>query len=142
MSNNNNEPMSGVTETRDQWAKYMMIFLGVATLGAFVNSAFEIRSFPKDSFVIYAWQMLAFPVFAGLFTLLGLYPRRMPGIWELVLFQKIGVTLFNLFMVGTVAGRVTSDNPYVNIVVDSLLVAITLLSYILTQGWRAWRLAR
>ncbi|BDA77961.1 hypothetical protein LPTSP3_g08910 [Leptospira kobayashii] len=139
MSNNNNESISGVTETRDLWAKYMMVALGVATIGAFINSVSEIRSFPEDSFVIYTWQMLAFPVFAGLFTLLGLYPRRMPGIWELVLFQKVGVTLFNLFMAGRVTGRVTSDNPYVNIIVDGLLVVITLASYVLTKGWRAWR---
>ncbi|WNG24354.1 hypothetical protein F0U62_10250 [Cystobacter fuscus] len=133
-----NETTTGVTATRDRLARYMMIALGVATLGAFANAAHEFSALPPDRLVVNTWQMLGFVVFAGLFTLLGFFPRRMTGIWELVLFHKLAVTLFNASFIGTVTGPVRSDNPLVVTVVDGVLVVVTLMAYVLTRGWRAW----
>jgi hypothetical protein len=127
-----------VSSLRDKIAKYVMVVLGLTTLGAFANAAYELGVVAPDRIVAHVWEMLAFPVFAGLFTLLGLYPRRMPGLWELVLFQKAGITGFSLIAVGTASGTLASDNPMNRLVIDAVVVALIVVSYLLTKGWRAW----
>ena len=133
-----------VTATGDMVARYLMFALAVATLGAFANATAEFGALPPDRLVVSTWQMLGFAVFAGLFALLAAYPRRMPGLWELILFHKIGVTLMNIqfITIGTGTGPMPSDNPLGVVMIDGLLVAITLLCYILVRGWRAWSAAR
>ncbi|MCF7702418.1 hypothetical protein [Loktanella sp. M215] len=125
--------------SRDRVAKYIMIALGVSTLGAFANAAFELGSIPPDRIVSHTWEMLAYPVFAGLFALLAFYPRRMPGLWELVLFQKLGITFFSFSLLGSAGGAVASDDPMLRLIVDGVLVSLTLVSYGLVRGWTAWR---
>ncbi len=115
-----------------------MGLLGVATLGAFANAAAAFPSMPADRAIVEAWRMLAYPVFAGLFVLLGLFPRRIPGLWELVFYQKAGVAIFLTFFVTAAAGPTSTDRPGIIIAVDGSLAAVTLLCYMLTRGWRAW----
>ncbi|MEQ1492452.1 MAG: hypothetical protein ABL932_18055 [Terricaulis sp.] len=127
-----------MSPTRDRIAATLMIILGIATIGAFANSALEFSSVAPDRVHVEAWRMLAFVVFAGLFTLLGIFPRRMPGLWELLFFQKGGVPIFLTYIVNanTVANASLTDAAM--IAVDAGLAATTLLCYVLTEGWRAW----
>ena len=136
--------MSELTSRRDRLARILMITLGVATLGAFANAAFEFGAVAPERINVEAWRMLAFPVFAGLFVLLGLFPRRMPGVWELVFFQKAGIAVFLAFFIeaAPVAGAPFSDNADTIITVDAVLAVVTFVSYLLTQGWRAWSPSR
>jgi hypothetical protein len=64
----------------------------------------------------------------------------MPGLWELILFHKVGVALMNASFMGAVTGPMPSDNPAAVVMIDGTLVALTLLGYTLTKGWRAWLL--
>ena len=130
--------MSNPSLLRDKIAKYIMVALGVSTLGAFANAAVEMGTVAPDRVVAHVWEMLAYPVFAGLFTLLGLYPRRMPGLWELVLFQKLGITGFSLISLGAAHGVLSSDNPMNRLMIDAVLVGLTIVGYVLAKGWRAW----
>lgn len=127
-----------VHEARNRAARYLMITLAVATLGAFANAAIEFGRLPPDRLVAGTWQMLGFAVFAGLFALLAIWPRRMPGLWELILFHKAGVTLMNLGLIETVSGPMPSDNPAAVVMIDGTLIVVTLLAYVLAQGWRPW----
>jgi hypothetical protein len=127
-----------MSPTRDRIAATLMIILGIATVGAFVNSALEFSAVAPDRVRVEAWRMLAFVVFAGLFTLLGLFPRRMPGLWELLFFQKAGVPLFLTYAVNAHANTNASLTDSAMIAVDAGLAATTLLCYVLTEGWRAW----
>jgi hypothetical protein len=125
------------TPGRDRLAKFLMCLLGVSTLAAFANAAVAYPSVPADRAIVEAWRMLAYPVFGGLFILLGLFPRRIPGLWELVFYQKAGVAIFLAFFVTAAAGPKSTI-----IAVDGSLAGVTLLCYVLTQGWRAWRTER
>ncbi len=136
------ETNTGTTKHRDRTAKYVMIVLGISTLGAFANAVYQFGSMPSDRIVAHSWEMLAYPVFAGIFTLLGLFPRRMPGLWELLLFHKISFTLISIYLIGSAAGSVASDDPSSRVVIDGVLIALTILSYVLAKGWRAWIDAR
>ncbi|MBQ2263686.1 MAG: hypothetical protein II336_20270 [Loktanella sp.] len=131
-------PANPVPAARDKTARYLMIALSVATLGAFANAAAEFGSLPPDRLIVGTWQILGFAVFAGLFALLAIWPRRMPGLWELILLHKVGVTLMNIGFIETVSGPMPSDNPTAVVMIDGTLVAITLLAYVLAQGWRPW----
>lgn len=115
-----------------------MVALGVSTLGAFANAAIEMGTAAPDRVVAHVWEMLAYPVFAGVFTLLGLYPRRMPGLWELVLFQKLGITGFGLISLGAASGTLASDDPLNRLMIDAVLVGLTIVGYVLAKDWRAW----
>ncbi len=127
-----------VPAARDKAARCLLIALSVATLGAFANAAIEFGALPPDRLIVGTWQMLGFAVFAGLFALLAIWPRRMPGLWELILFHKVGVTLMNLGFIGTVSGPMPSDNPAAVVMIDGSLVVVTLIAYVLAQGWRPW----
>ncbi|MEI9888201.1 MAG: hypothetical protein WDN08_17230 [Rhizomicrobium sp.] len=118
-----------------------MIVLGVASIGAFANAASDFGSILPERVNIEAWRMLAFLVFAGLFILLGLFPRRLPGIWELAFFHKAAITIFVMYIVPThIADAPLSDNTGNIILVDGSLAIVTLVSYILAKGWRSWSL--
>ena len=127
-----------MTPARDRLARILMIILGIATVGAFANAALEFRTVAPDRVNVEVWRMSAFLVFAGLFTLLGLYPRRMTGVWELVFAQKAGVAVFLAFFAKTWAGPGATLTDAGEMPVDSALAGITFFCYVLTQGWRAW----
>ena len=127
-----------MTPTHDRIAGLFMITLGIASLGAFANAALEFGAVAPDRVHIEAWRMLAFLVFAGLFTLLGLFPRRMSGVWELVFFHKASVPLFLTYIAKAHAASDASFTDTSMILVDAGLAATTLLCYLLTRGWRAW----
>lgn len=129
---------SPIPAARDKAARYLMIALSVATWGAFANAAAEFRTLPPDRLIVGTWQMLGFAVFAGLFAVLAIWPRRMPGLWELILFHKIGVTLMSIGFIGTVSGPMPSDNPTAVVMIDGTLIVVTLLAYVLAEGWRPW----
>lgn len=133
---------TAVGRGRDRTAMILMITLAVATVGAFVGAALTFGAVPQDRIVAEGWRMLAFPVFAGLFLLLGLFPRRMPGLWELVFFQKAGVTVLVALLAPHVIGISQSDRAPDVILVDGTLAVVTLVSYVLAKGWRAWAAAR
>ena len=125
-----------MTSTRDRIARFLMIVLAISTLGAFANAALGISTVSPDRINIEAWRMFAFLVFAGLFTQLAFLPRRMPGLWELVFFQKAGVALFVAYAAKSQAGLSLADAGLVP--VDTTLAATTFVCYVLARGWRAW----
>lgn len=129
-----------MTPARDRLARILMITLGIASVGAFATPALTFQSFAPDRINIETWRMFGFLVFAGLFTLLGLFPRRMTGIWELVFFHKAGVAVFLAYFVKPdAAANVTFVDSTGNIIlVDMVLAGTTFFCYLLTNGWRAW----
>ena len=120
-----------MTPARDRIAKILMILLGLSAAGAFAGAAATIGEFAPDRVGVEMWRMLGYLVFAGLFVLLGIFPRRLPGLWELVFFHKAGKVVLLVFVF-------EASDPELTIVVDSILSAVTLFCYWLTQGWRAW----
>ena len=117
-----------------------MVTLGIASVGAFATPALTFESFAPERINVEAWRMFGFLVFAGLFTLLGLFPRRRTGVWELVFLHKAGVAVFLAYVVkaGAAANVSLVDSANSIILVDTILAATTFFCYLLTQGWRAW----
>ena len=126
------------TPTRDRIAKTLMLLLALSTVGAFANGVLAFPAVPPEQMIVELWRTLAYLVFAGLFTLLALFPRRMPGVWELVFFQKAAVALLLAFVIKAGHGAAGTDTPMTIIAVDGTLAAVTLVSYVLARGWRSW----
>ena len=128
----------GTGRTRDLIAKVLMIALGIATIAAFAGAAATFGGVSEDRIIAEGWRMLAFPVFAGIFFLLAFFPRRTPALWELVILQKAGITVLIALLAPSTVGLSQSDNAPVVMMVDGMLAVVTLTSYVLTKGWRAW----
>ena len=79
--------------------------------------------------------MLGFLVFAGIFALLAFRPRTLPGLWELSIMDKAGMTLLAAVFAVTrdAQGAVTTA------VADGALTALLITAYVLARGYRAWR---
>lgn len=111
-----------------------MMLAAIGAVGAFATGVQALQIVGPDRIWIEAWRTFGFLVFAGLFGLLALFPRRLPGVWELVLFHKLAMVTFGLFHEGVAeaafAGRV-----------DLVLVAIIALAWWLCRGWQSWKAA-
>lgn len=102
-----------------------MAIIGLSTLIAFANA-------PEAYMLTEFWRTTAYLVFAGLWGLLALAPRRQRGIWELLLIQKTAVSVFALVNLG-------ATDSVRDSISDSSLVVATAVAYVLCRGWQAWR---
>lgn len=64
--------------------------------------------------------------------ILAAAPRRVAGLWELVIANKIALVVAVAAFLSGVEG--SSDFVYV----DGALVAMLIAAYVLTRGWTAW----
>jgi len=64
--------------------------------------------------------------------MLALWPRSLPGVWELVFLHKIAVTVYAIVILGAPEAGTAA-------VVDATLVVTTALAYLLCRGWQSWR---
>ena len=133
---------SGVSPLRDRIALGLMSLMSLGSLYVFMDSLLTFDSVPPSAVAVEAWRMFGYIIFAGLFFLAGVFPRSMPGIWELIIFHKTATALYLIPYIGIDAGTgVTATKTILNIILnDFLLVALTAISYVLTKGWQAWRL--
>jgi hypothetical protein len=123
-----------VKHWRDRLAAVMLWLATAAALVAAVGGIGDVADAGGDTRIVEAWRAYGFVVFAGLFALLALWPRQAPGVWELVIFHKLALTVSGLAWVSadvTGAGTVA--------VSDGLLTVALVAGYVLTRGWTAWR---
>jgi hypothetical protein len=125
------------THRFDRIAAGLMLVLAVSAFFAFFNAIGPLQTAPPDRLVVGAWRTLGFLLFAGLFALLALFPRRLPGLWELVFLHKAGMACFALFYVG-----LSAPEAEMTAIIDGALAGITLFCYFLARGYLAWSIAR
>lgn len=121
----------GPSPRADRIGRGLMALNAVLTLGAFADGVRVMVSAPDDRLVVEIWRTFAYVVFAGLWALIAAWPRRVPGVWELVLFQKFAITVY-YFAIGDVPHAQTAA------LVDLWLVSTTALAYVLCRGWDSW----
>ena len=123
---------AAVTAVRDRIAR---IILGICAAGALMATASMAASVADSDGslqVAETWQLAGLPVFAGLFVILAVGPRRTAGLWELVIANKLALVAAGAtYLSGT-------DGASEFVVVDGVLVALLIAAYVLTRGWTAW----
>ncbi len=117
----------------DRVGRGIMALNAVAALAAFASGLVITAGVSDERLISEVWRTLAYVVFAGIWTLLAVTPRRHPGLWELLLFHKGAVTIYSLVMWDRLA-----DAPETALV-DLTVTVTTLVAYVLCRGWRAWR---
>lgn len=116
----------------DRIGRVLMAVDAVLTLGALADGFTRVAASDDAHLLTEMWRTLAYIVFAGIWAILAVQPRRQWGLWELLLAQKLAITLFALVNL-SVEGAVR------HAVVDGWLVISTVLAYVLCRGWWAWR---
>ncbi|MBT2227178.1 hypothetical protein [Nonomuraea sp. NEAU-A123] len=116
----------------DRTGRALMAVDAVATLVAFAGGVMNMVNASDDRLMVEGWRTFGYLVFAGMWAMLALRPRRHPGFWELILLQKILVTIW-AFAIGAVPEAQTAS------FIDLGLVVTTILAYVLCRGWYAWR---
>lgn len=117
----------------DRTGRALMALNAVAALAAFASGLAITAGVSDDRLISELWRTLAYIVFAGIWTLLAVAPRRHPGLWELLLFHKGAVTVYSFVMWDRLA-----DAP-ATALVDLGVTVTTLVAYVLCRGWRAWQ---
>lgn len=117
---------------RDRWAKAILGLCAVGALFATAGAVGEVADAEGTAQLAETWRLFGLPVFAGLFVILAAAPRRVAGLWELVIANKIALVVAGATFLSDVEG----SNDFV--FVDGALVILLVVAYALTQGWNAW----
>ena len=126
-------------DLRDRIAMVLMLLLAAMSVYVAIDSFVSFGALAPNQRGVEAWRMFGYLVFAGLFALVGLFPRRMTGIWELILMHKAGTALWLAPHIGTDSGAPITKQLGMVVWNDVLLVVVTLTAYVLARGCRAWR---
>ena len=123
---------TAVAPMRDRIARIILGACAAGALMATVSMAASVADADGPLQVAETWQLAGLPVFAGLFVILAVGPRRTAGLWELVIANKLALVAAGAtYLSGT-------DGASEFVVVDGVLVALLISAYVLTRGWTAW----
>ena len=125
-------PIDPLLDWRDGIGRALMALCGAAAGFAMVEAVAAQGSVPVEGAWIALWRALGYGVFALLFLLLAIRPRRSAGIWEVSLLHKAALGIAALGM-GHVPEAATAGP------VDAGLAAATVAAWWLTRGWRSWQ---
>lgn len=126
-----------VRSGRDRAAAGLLLLAALGALFSFVDAVGATTVAGPEARVAESWRMYGFLVFAGLFVLLALRPRRSPGVWELVIFHKIAVAVTAAALVGE-----GTEGAATVAVVDGVLATMLVIAYFLSRGYAGWATPR
>jgi len=113
-----------------------MLIAAVGALYAFVTAVSEAAQAAPATQQIETWRALGFAFFTGVFVLLGVWPRRYPGLWELAILDKGVLTIVEAFVI---RGAKDAQSAAV---ADAILTVVLVAAYVLGRGYSAWRRPR
>lgn len=113
-------------------ARVLLALAAVGALAAAATSIGTVRDAGAETLVVEVWRLAGFVLFSGLFALLAFRPLHYAGVWELVIVNKLALTIVALTYASDAdgAGEVA--------LVDGILTGVLLAAYVLSGGWRAW----
>jgi len=119
---------------RDRIATVLMLVSALGALYAFITSIGAVQTAGPATQQVETWRMFGFLMFAGVFVLLAIWPRRLPGLWELTIADKVGLTVMEALLIRT--GAVDAQFAALS---DAILCAFLVAAYLLSRGYTAWR---
>ncbi|MBM7085560.1 hypothetical protein [Micromonospora humidisoli] len=125
-------PVAAPTRWQDRTGRILMAITAAATLVPFVEGVSRLGGLPDDLILTEYWRTCAYIVFAGMWAMLAVAPRKQRGMWELLLFHKLAVTVQAAFIL---------DVPHAlrTLFADGFVSATTIAAYVLCRGWHTWR---
>src|SRR5258706_13009271 len=125
----------GVPAARDRLATVLMV--GVSAFGAlyaFITSVGAVQAAGPATLQVEVWRLFGFLMFAGVFVLLAVWPRRLPGLWELTIANKVGLSVTQALLFQSLS----LDEQFAALS-DFTLSAVLIVAYLLSRGYTAWR---
>src|SRR5262245_16898451 len=119
---------------RDRIATILMLVSALGALYAFVTSIGAVQTASPATQQVETWRLFGFLMFAGVFVLLGVWPRRLPGLWELTIANKVGLTVMEALLI-----RNDAVDAQSTAISDGILSAFLVAAYLLSRGYTAWR---
>lgn len=116
----------------DRAAQIILALCAIGAGFAAVTAIGDVADSEGTARLAETWRMFGFPVFAGLFVILAVAPRRTSGLWELVIANKIALTIAGATFLSDIDGK--NDFLYG----DGILSVFLIAAYVLTRGWTAW----
>ncbi len=116
---------------RDRIAAILMVAAAAVALGAFVMIILGEAITDPALQVTALWQALTYIVLAGLFLLLANAPRAYPGVWELSIFLNVAMAV-GAFVLTNAAGAEAV------FWIEGTIALLIIISYVLSNGDRAW----
>ncbi|MGH2344086.1 MAG: hypothetical protein ACRDG4_02595 [Chloroflexota bacterium] len=122
---------------RDRGASILMIVSAIGALYALASAIGTVTSAGAATQQVEVWRMFGFAMFAGVFVLLAVWPRRYPGLWELVIINKAALTVAEVVLISNDATNAQSAA-----IADGILTVFLLAAYVLSRGWTSWSTRR
>jgi hypothetical protein len=118
-------------------ARGLMGLASVSALAAAVGAIPALGDAGASALMAETWRFYGFIAFAGLFALLAWRPLHYRWLWEIVILNKLLLTVTAGGYVAGVFGPGDVEGATASFVADAVLVAMTIAAYVLCRGWRA-----
>ena len=118
---------------RARIGKALLWIAAAAAGGAALTAISAVLGADGATKIVETWRMCGLVVFTGLFALLALRPLQYRGVWELVLFNKLALTVTALAY--TAYGGISGTASIV--VWDGGLSVLLIAAYVCCRGWTA-----
>jgi hypothetical protein len=118
---------------RDRIALCLMLVSALGALYAFATAIGATSSAGPATQQVEAWRALGYLMFAAIFVLLGLWPRRYPYLWEVVIVNKAALTVVEIVLIGKGAADAQSTA-----LADGILTVLLVAAYLLSRGYASW----
>ncbi|WP_433283255.1 hypothetical protein [Micromonospora sp. CA-244673] len=118
---------------RDRIGRVLLWLAAVGALAAALGAYGAVADAEPAVKVVETWRAYGFVVFAGLFALLAVRPQGHRGVWALVIFHKVAMTVTALAYSRNTAIEGTGSI----LVFDGALSVLLVLALVLCRGWVA-----
>lgn len=115
----------------DRIARVLLVVASVGALASALLSAGDVAGADGGTKMALTWQAYGFVVFAGLFALLAHRPRGYRGVWELVIFHKVALTV----TAAAYAAHGGVQGTGAVLLGDGIVSALLIAAYVLARGW-------
>ncbi|MEU9826743.1 hypothetical protein [Micromonospora chersina] len=118
---------------RDRIGRVLLWLAAIGAVAAALGAYGAVADAEPAVTVVETWRAYGFVVFAGLFALLAVRPRGYRGVWPLVIFHKVAMTVTALAYTRNAAIEGTGTI----LVWDGALSVLLVLAFVLCRGWVA-----
>jgi hypothetical protein len=126
------KPDSHTERLRDRIAMVLMLVSAIGALYAFATAVGVAAQAGAATQQVEAWRAVTFSLFAAIFVLLAIWPRRYPWLWEIVIVNKVALTLVEALLITKHA-----TNADTTAIADAVLSVLLITSYFLSRGYVA-----
>ena len=118
---------------RDQIATVLMLICALAAGYGFVSLIPVAQAAGPEVQYAETWRVFGLAFFTCLFVLLAVWPRRYPGLWEVLIINKAALTLAGFVLNGQGA-----EGADVAMISDLVLTILLIAAYLLSRGYSSW----